>query len=199
MKLLVALLMTICAGSVLAQPASDVLKNDSQSLRERFVLLKSRSQNYQQYKVINESVLDGWWKIVTDSIQAKQQLVHQTKAEVLRLQSELNQSKETLKQKEASMSEVEYASTHINVLGINFDKSVFTVFVGVIVLMLGVAIAFLVYSLRMARQNMKTKSDLAESITNEYEDYKRKAMEKQTKLSRELQNERNKLMELGAR
>jgi len=199
MKLLAALLMTICAGSVLAQPASDVLKNDSQSLRERFVLLKSRSQNYQQYKVINESVLDGWWKIVTDSIQAKQQLVHQTKAEVLRLQSELNQSKETLKQKEASMSEVEYASTHINVLGINFDKSVFTVFVGVIVLMLGVAIAFLVYSLRMARQNMKTKSDLAESITNEYEDYKRKAMEKQTKLSRELQNERNKLMELGAR
>jgi hypothetical protein len=30
-------------------------------------------------------------------------------------------------------------------------------------------------------------------LTNEYEEYKRRAMEKQTKLSRELQDERNKL------
>jgi len=34
------------------------------------------------------------------------------------------------------------------------------------------------------------------STTSEFEDYKRKSFEKQTKLTRELQTERNKLIEL---
>ena len=36
-------------------------------------------------------------------------------------------------------------------------------------------------------------------ITHEYEEFKRKTLEKQTKLSRELQSERNKMEELKIR
>ena len=39
---------------------------------------------------------------------------------------------------------------------------------------------------------VKEKALIADSISHELEDFKKKAMEKQTKLSRELQNERNK-------
>jgi uncharacterized protein HemX len=70
--------------------------------------------------------------------------------------------------------------------------------VGVIILLLALAIGVIVYSLNLMRRNLKEKADLATAISTEYEDYKRKAMEKQTKLSRELQNERNKLQELGS-
>jgi hypothetical protein len=161
-------------------------------------VMKTKSQNYQEYKVIKENLLDSWWKIVQDSVDAKQAAIRQAKAEASKLQSDLAQNMEALKAKEESMQDVVYASTHIKVLGIDFDKGFFAGMVGVIILALGLTIAVIMYTLNMNRKNLKEKADLAAAISSEYEDYKRKAMDKQTKLSRELQNERNKLHELGA-
>jgi hypothetical protein len=194
----IVLFCLLFAVGVNAQTANDALKNDNQTLRERYMLMKTKSQNYQDYKVIKENLLDAWWNIVQDSLVAKQAAIQQNKAEAVKLQADLNQSIETLKAKEASMAEVNYASTHIKVLGINFDKGFFTGLVGVVILLLAVAIGVIMYSLNLMRRNLKEKADLATAISAEYEDYKRKAMEKQTKLSRELQNERNKLQELGS-
>src|SRR5687767_14782222 len=84
-----------------AQTAADALKNDNQTLRERYLLMKTKSQNYQDYKVIKENLLDSWWKIVTDSLQAKQAAIRQSQANASKLQAELNQSMESLKAKEA--------------------------------------------------------------------------------------------------
>ena len=181
-----------------AQQASDALRNDNQTLRERYLVMKTKSQNYQDYKVIKENLLDAWWKIVQDSLVAKQAAIRQAKADASKLQADLAQNMETLKAKEESMQDIVYASTHIKVLGIDFDKGFFAGMIGVIILALGLTIAVIMYTLNMNRRNLKEKADLAAAISSEYEDYKRKAMDKQTKLSRELQNERNKLHELGA-
>lgn len=191
----------ICVFSfagALAQTAADALKNDNQTLRERYLLMKTKSQNYQEYKVIKENLLDSWWRIVMDSIEAKQAAIRNTQANVNKLRTELDQNIAALKTKDASMQEIVYASTHIKVLGIDFDKGFFGGLVGVIILGLGVTIAVIMYTLKMNLKNLKEKADNANAISIEYEAYKRKAMEKQTKLSRELQNERNRLQELGA-
>jgi hypothetical protein len=197
-RLIVITFLMIATVSGWAQTANDALTTGNQTLRERYLLLKSKSQNYQEYKVIKETVLDGVWKIVLDSMQAKQAAIRQSNAKVNELQAELNKNIDALKAKESSMQEVVHASTHINVLGIDFDKGFFAGMVGVIVLILGLTIAVIVYTLKMLRKNLTEKVDLANAISAEYEDYKRKAMDKQTKLSRELQNERNKLQELGS-
>ncbi len=180
------------------QTAADALNPDNQTLRERYLLMRNKSQNYQEYKVIKENVLDSWWKIVLDSVTAKQTAIRDSKAEIKRLETELSQNIDALKAKENSMKDVMYASTHISVLGIAFDKGFFAGMVGVILLLAGLAIAGVLYSIRMIKKSLTEKEELANSISVEYEEYKRKAMEKQTKLSRELQNERNKLQELGS-
>src|SRR4051812_9862385 len=194
----ILLICMLAVVAVSAQTAADALNPDHQTLRERYLVLKTKSQNYQEYKVIKENLLDSWWKIVTDSLQAKQAAVRQSNANASKLQAELNQSMESLKAKEGSMQDVVYASSHINVLGIDFDKGFFAGLVGFIILALGLTIAVIMYTLKSNRKVLKEKADLATAISNEYEDYKRKAMDKQTKLSRELQNERDKLQELGA-
>lgn len=194
-------LLTICMLSMvgaMAQTAADALKPDSQTLRERYLLLKSKSQNYQEYKVIKENVLDGMWKIVLDSVSAKQTTIRSSQAEINQLKTELAKNIEALKAKEDSMKDVVYASTHIRVMGIDFDKGVFAAIFGVFLLIAALVIAGIVYTMKVLRKNMVEKEELANSISAEYEDYKRKAMDKQTKLSRELQNERNKLQELGS-
>jgi hypothetical protein len=197
----IALLLMICVWSlsgVRAQTAADALKSDNQTLRERYLLLKTKSQNYQEYKVIKENVLDGMWRIVLDSVSAKQTTIRNSQAEINQLKTELAKNIEALKAKENSMKDIVHASTHINVLGIDFDKGVFAALFGVFLLIAGLVIAGVLYTMKVLRKNMVEKEELANSISAEYEDYKRKAMDKQTKLSRELQNERNKLQELGS-
>jgi hypothetical protein len=196
-----ATLLLICVLSVtgvFAQTAADALKNDSQTLRERYLLIKTKSQSYQDYKVIKETVLDGVWRIIQDSVTAKQTAIRKSQAEINQLKAELNKNTETLKSKEDSMKDVLYASTHIRVLGIDFEKGFFAAMVGIILLIVGLITAGVIYSMKVLRKNLTEKEDLMNSISSEYEEYKRKAMDKQTKLSRELQNERNKLQELGS-
>jgi hypothetical protein len=193
--LLIGMLMV--AGSF-AQTAADALKNDKQTLRERYLLMKMKSQNYQEYKVIKEPLLDGVFNIFLDSVTAKQAAIRKSQSEIASLQAELNKSIETLKAKENSMKDIVHASTHITVLGIDFDKGFFAAMIGIILLIAALVIAGIAYTMKVMRKNLSEKEELATSISVEYEEYKRKAMDKQTKLSRELQNERNRLQELGA-
>ena len=67
-----------------------------------------------------------------------------------------------------------------------------------VIVVLGLVIAVIYYTMKMMRKNLAEKVELVNSVSAEYEEYKRRAMDKQTKLSRELQNERNKLQELGS-
>ena len=180
------------------QSATDALKADNQTLRERYLLMKNRSETYQDYNVIKKTTLDGMWRIVEDSVRAKQAVINQSKAEINKLQAELDNKVIALKAKEDSMKDIEYASTHITVLGIDFTKGFFAAMVGILLLLAGLAVAGVIYSMKIIHRNLAEKEELANTISQEYEDYKRKAMDKQTKLSRELQNERNKLQELGS-
>ncbi len=199
MKRTTILLICVLAGvSVSAQTASDALERDSQTLNERYFVMKNKSQTYQDYKVIKENILEGMWKIVQDSMQHKQSEIRKANATIASLNNELDENKQTLKEKEESMQDVLYASTHITVLGIDFTKGVFAGLMGAVILLLGLIIAVIYYTMKMMRRNLAEKVELMNSISTEYEDYKRRAMDKQTKLSRELQNERNKLMELGS-
>lgn len=194
-------LLLICVFAMtgaVAQSATDALKNDNQTLRERYLLMKTKSSNYQEYKVIKENTLDGWFRIVTDTIQAKQALVRAANLKVADLEKQLAANNDQLVAKEASMKGILHESSHISVIGIDFDKGVFKGIVGALVVILALAMAVILYSFKSLQRNLKEKAELATTIGSEYEEYKRKAMDKQTKLSRELQNERNKLMELGA-
>jgi hypothetical protein len=195
---LLLMILMLVVGSSFAQTAEDALRNDQQTLRERYLVMKMKSQNYQEYKVIKENILDGWWKIVADSMSAKQAAIRKSQAEVNNLQADLNKNIETLKSKETSMQDIVYASTHIRVLGIDFDKGFFAGLCGAILIVAALVLAGVLYSMKVLKKNLSEKEELASAISSEYEEYKRKAMDKQTKLSRELQNERNRLQELGA-
>jgi hypothetical protein len=173
--------------------ASEALAKNNQVLKERYLLMKSKSQTYQDYKVIKENVLDGVWKIIQDSLQAKDAALKNVQANVSRLKEELNQTNIALKAKEQSMEEVVHASTHITVLGIDFKKQGFLTLVVIVFLVLLAGIGLVAARLKMLHSSMREKADLLDLTSKEYDEYKRKALEKQTKLSRELQDERNKL------
>ncbi len=188
------ILLALMITSTYAQQESDALEGNY-PLHERYQVLKQKSQNYKEYKVIREHVLDGFWRIVRDSVSAKQAAIGARDRNIAELKKELADTQAVLKEKEASMQEIVFDSTHINVLGINFSKGVFITTVAVIFVGLVLVVLMMTGRLRMIHSSLKERADAFNSLSTEFEEYKRKAMEKQTKLSRELQTERNKLAE----
>src|SRR5688500_13734937 len=72
MKGLFFLLIGLIVSTVgFSQASSEALQGEELTLRERFTIMKSKSQSYGNYKVIKESVLDGVWKITQDTIAGK--------------------------------------------------------------------------------------------------------------------------------
>lgn len=182
-----------------AQIANVSQEAKNQGLSERYKLMKSNSQTFQDYKVIKEITLDGFWKIVMDSVNGQNILVAKTKENNARLEADLNVAELTLKKEREAASQVLYDSTHISIVGIDFSKKVFLIITSVILVAFVLLISFIIGNMKLMRSNMKEKIVIADLISHEYEGFKRKTLEKQTKLSRELQNERNKLEELKTR
>jgi len=175
-----------------SQKALEALKGDH-SMRERYILMKSNSQTYGEYKVIKENVLDGVWKILQDSVKAREAALQEANGSITELKVQLNQSNASLKEKEQSMEEVLHASTHINVLGLDLGKGVFITLMAIIVGGL-VALIVLVFGRMKLQSHALSEKKLAlHTLSNEFDDYKHRAMDRQIKLSRELQDERNKL------
>lgn len=182
-------------GQATTAPTTDPLQG-SYTLKDRFQIMKAKSQTYQNYKVIKETVLDGVWRIVQDSLQGKQQTINQANQQIASLKAEVKKVEDTMKQKEASVQGIVHDSTHINVIGIEFSKGLFLTITGILLAALVGALVFVLARMKVLDKSIKEKSLTINLVSSEYDEYKKKAMEKQTKLSRELQDERNRLQEL---
>jgi hypothetical protein len=172
------------------------LENKPHSLSERYYLMKTNSESYQDYRVIREYIMDAVWKYAMDSLTKKTNQLAETNAKIKSLEADVTRIQSNLQAKETSMNEVVFASTHINVIGKNFPKTSFLIICAVTVAALVALIFFLLTRMKLMQMFVAESKVVVASITHEFNDYKRTALDKEIKLSRELQTERNKLMEL---
>jgi len=180
-----------------AQLATKAIEDKELELKERYQVMKSNSQTYEDYKVIKEFILDGFWKITLDTIGLKEKQLDEMQQKIAGLQTELAASHQEVAQQKASVEGITFDSEHISILGVHFGKGTFLLIALVVVVALVTVIIGITARLKILQASVKDKTLVADSLTNEFEEYKRKALERQTKLSRELQNERNKLVDLG--
>lgn len=179
-----------------AQKSAEALEKNEITLQERFNIMRDKSESYSEYKVIRTYVLDGMWKIAMDSMQAQKTALRDAHGAIARLENEIASANATMKSKDAAVAEMEHDSSHITVLGIDILKAVFISTVGIIILGLLVLLGLLVARVKWVQSSMREKIENADALGHEFEEYKRNALDKQMKLSRELQDERNKLHDL---
>lgn len=194
----IVILLLLLAGPMLvkAQLAAKAIEDNDMNLQTRYEVMKANSQTYEDYKVIKEYILEAFWKITMDSVKAQKRQLALANSKIDSLNTALANSKTELSGHLASVEDLTYSSKHISVLGVPFGKGTFLILVGAVVAGFIALAVMLVGRMKIINAEMKEKMLVAHTITLEFEDYKRKALDKQTKLSRELQNERNKLMEL---
>jgi hypothetical protein len=191
MKYRLIVFMALVGTSAFSQP--DSVKSKAMNLQDRFALMKSSSQTFQDYKVIKEVVLDGVWKISQDSVNRLKGALATQRASIAQLEKSLSDERSLIEKVRASQQGLEYDSTHISIFGVSFGKTLFVS--GVFIVLLGLLglLGGLFGKLKLISSEAKETRDLLNFSTHEFEEYKKKSLEKQAKLSRELQTERNRI------
>ncbi len=87
----------------------------------------------------------------------------------------------------------------VDLLGISVTKSGYNLIMWGLVLVFGITAIVVIARTGSYRREAKYRTDLYTELEEEYKTYKSKANEKEKKLARELQTERNKLDELLGR
>ena len=98
MKYLIVFFCCLASQAVIGQ--ATVQENPKMTLDERYQVMKSRGQTYEEYKVIKEFVLDGVWKITRDSIRANKMLLQASGDSIARFELEVKRLQLALQQKE---------------------------------------------------------------------------------------------------
>ncbi len=170
-----------------------------QDLATQFDELKENSESYNAYKVIKTSRLNSFWKEVVDSLNGYRRDLVGSGKEIAQLNSKINQLTAEVDNLKIKLDESEARNSTIGFLGMEINKSVYNTIVWSI---MG-GLVFLTISMFLAFKNNKVVTRKAkkdyQDVLHEFEEYRKTSREKQMKLGRELQTERNKLEEIKDR
>lgn len=166
------------------------------TLNDQFEQLKRKSNSWEDYKVIKKFKLNDFWKVVQDSLQASKTDILQKQIKIGEQQSDIDKLEVTLKEKEEALAENDYLITHINVLGLDFQKDtyVYMNFGIIITLLILIGLGYIRYN--KSNKTAADKKNELEALEKEFFDFKQTAREREAKIKREMQTEMNRAEEL---
>lgn len=189
----------ILSFSAQGQYANDTTKVVDPSLRGQYQLLLSKSKTINGYKLINPVRISSFWKNVNDSLSTSRKHLSTATKQIKQQEDNIVSLKKEISGKESSLASSNAKVNEINFLGMSFSKSGYNTMVWSLIIGLAAALAIVILRSAKHIHEAKYRSNLYEEIAQEYQAYKTKANDKEKKLARELQDERNKLDELKNR
>lgn len=191
MKFLKTIFILLFALNIAAQetPTEEQQPN---TVENQFEKLYRNSNNYQVYKVIKKNLYLNLQKNILDSIKviktdaaSKQVKINEQQKSIDELQSKINTLNTSL---ETSINKEDA----ISFLGIPLSKAAYNTIVWGIIFALLAGLAFFIFKFKNSNYVTKETKSLLEDVEQEFEQHKRKSLEKEQKLRRQLQDEINK-------
>lgn len=175
----------------------DSVKNTDPSLNGQYQFMLSRTQTSADgYKMIARYRLDQLWKSVNDTLR-KERTERKTLLKKLTEQEKtVNYLKTEISGKDFSLAENTNKINEIRFLGMGFEKGTYNIIVWCLIGTLAIALIIVIARSGKNISEAKHRTQLYDEISEEYQAYKSKSVEKERKLARELQDERNKLDDL---
>lgn len=189
----------LSSGLCFAQEPAESEEALGNTLNDQFEELKRSSNNYQEYEVIRVSSLNALWNNVRDSINAQQEEVLNLKQQISDQQQELARLQDQLEQKQEEVDASAYDMAHISVMGLDIEKNNYILFNWIVILLLLVGLGIMYARFRSSNKESVQKRTDYEVLEQEFDEFKTRAREKETRLMRELQTERNAVEELNKR
>jgi len=188
-----------CGLSLQAQTTDEPTVPSAPSLGQQYQEMISKAESYNEYKVIKNSVLGQYNKAVQDTIALSKTTITSLENKVDEQANQITQHSSKITSLENQLAESEKLRNSLTFLGIPFGKSLYHAIVWIIIGVLALFSTFAYSS--FVRGNIVTKKTLKdkENIEIQFEEHRKTTHEKQLKMARELQTERNLVEELKAK
>jgi hypothetical protein len=173
--------------------AADSALAKDKSLNGQYQYLLSKLYHYQQ------PLVQALWKNLQDSLTSERRKLKAGQTTLTAQTKEIDSLKTDATTKGQTLAEAKAKRDEINLAGISFTKATYNLMMWGLVIVFGLAAAIVIARSGAHSREAKYRIKLYEELDEEYKTYKAKANEKEKKLARELQTERNKLDELLGR
>ncbi|WKN29601.1 hypothetical protein PZB74_11560 [Porifericola rhodea] len=181
--------------SVFAQETSSDIDKQFNEMIESSNSVKSSSGR--EYKVVNLQDLNNIWRNVQNRLADSKQELKSTQDKVENLNQEVAKLTQKIDEQQVIVEDSEHAATHISVLGLDVPKDKFVAAFWITTAILLVLLAGAIYQFKRSRNvTQRTQLNFVQ-LQEEMEELRRTSLEKERRLRRELQTERNAVEEMG--
>ncbi|WP_343523324.1 hypothetical protein [Pedobacter sp.] len=174
------------------QVQQDTLKNTDPSLNGQYEFMLRKSKSLYGARLINPTRLSALWKSVNDTLKKERKQLQQARQEIKAQAGSISSLKGEVSGKESSLANANAAVNEIKFLGIAFNKGTYNTIVWTIIIVLAIGLAIVIFQSGKLRHEAKYRTELYQEVADEFQAHKVKAKDKEMKLARELQDERNK-------
>ena len=188
LKLTTLLLLFICIFSSTAQE----IENPPNTLKKQFDDLYRKSTSYQVYKVISKEKYQQLKQNVLDSINTLEAEISKNNNVIEKNNIEINKTKKELDLTKQNLSSSISRENSIAFFGMQLSKSTYNLLLWSIIILLIAALGYFIF--KFSRSNVLTKEaqDNLIEVEQEFETHRKKSLEREQKLRRQLQDEINK-------
>jgi len=172
--------------------AQETVVEEPKTLENQFDKIYRTSTTYQTYKVISmnkylelkENVLDSV-KAAEKTIADKDALLASERVNIVKLEKELSETK-------ANLTASTEKENSISFVGIQLNKTTYNLLLWTIIIALALALGLFIF--KFTRSNVLTKKAQENllDVEHEFESHRKKSLEREQKLRRQLQDEINK-------
>lgn len=171
----------------------DPAQLNAKSLNGQYQYLLTKTLRYQQ------PLFAALWKNVNDTLTRERRQIKELQTKLDTQSKTVSSLKADVSSKEATLSESTAKVDSISLFGLMLPKATYNLIMFGLVIGLAIILAIVILTTAKYKHEARHRIELYDEIDEEYKNFKVKANEKEKKLARELQTERNKLDELLGR
>ncbi len=189
-SLLTTIFLLAIACSFAQQPTLQQKLQSNLNLQSQFQVLLAQSKSFDaDFKVIRKANIEIIQKNVSDSISKYTKEIATLKSNSSSSVANLTLLKDSLQTTQAALAIEQRKTDNITFLGIDLSKGVYHSIVWAIIAILALVLMIIIASFRKAKIDAVESKKTAEESQQEFQVFKKKAMETEQKLKRQLLDE----------
>ena len=192
-NLTIILTVFLCSIASFAQEneENDKLSLDSGTIDNQFEYVITKSNNYQDYKVIKKNLLYSLKAHTLDSLKAIRKDLADTQLTVDTQAKEILDLKANLESTKTELKNTKDTKDNIKLFGIQLSKDGYKAIMWLIIAALFGLLVFFIFKFKNSNAITKDAKKALSDIEEEFEEHRKTALEREQKVRRQLQDELN--------
>lgn len=174
-------------------PSAPTPASTDKSLNGQYQYVLSKTYHYQQ------PMIAALWKNINDSLNVTKRALRDAQSKLAAQNQSISSLQNDVKTKDQTITETNSRQDAISLMGIYMSKTAYNLLMWGLVIGLSLVLLIVILKTSSNSREAKYRTKLYEELSEEFAAYKAKANDKEKKLARELQTERNKNDELMGR